>query len=327
MAGQVLQIAAYGGAFLAKVEADYGLVRAQGKDPMAALAALSDAERDGIRALLTMGSVGASGELIGRLRNLGLICCLGSGYENIDVATARERRILVTHSPGANASSVADMAITLLLASMRRTIALDQFVRSGAWTDLKAGRPPTVHGLTGRHIGIVGLGDIGLRIAHRAAAFETHVRYHNRSARPGVPYAHEPTLLGLARWADALIIACRADATNRNLIDADVLAALGANGHVVNIARGSVIDEAALIAALTAGTIAGAGLDVFAEEPHVPDSLRQLPNVVLTPHRAGGTIEAFAAMHAMVRANLDAYFRDGRVVNPVPEMMGLSAGA
>ena len=121
------------------------------------------------------------------LPKLGLICCFGSGYEKVDVAAALRRGIAVTHSPGANASSVADMAVTMLLASIRRTIALDQFVRSGAWTDLKAGRPPTVRGLTGLKVGIVGLGDIGLRIAKRIAAFETEVGYHNRSAAPMSP--------------------------------------------------------------------------------------------------------------------------------------------
>lgn len=316
-APQVLQIAAYGEDFLAKVEADYGLARSVGQDP---LTVLSDGVRAPIRALLTMGTVGASERLMQGLPNLGLICCFGSGHEKVDVAAALRRGILVTHSPGANASSVADMAVTMLLASIRRTIALDQFVRSGAWTDLKAGRPPTVRGLTGRRIGIVGLGDIGLRIARRIAAFETEVGYHNRNRRADVPYHYEPTLLGLAHWADALIVACRADASNRNVINGEVLAALGADGHIVNISRGSVIDEPALIAALQAGGIAGAGLDVFAEEPHVPAALRALPNVILAPHRAGGTIEAFAAMHGQVRANLDAYFRDGSVVNPVPEM-------
>ena len=317
MTAQVLQITGYGEAFLAAVNAAYGVVRSNSKDTFNLVPA---ADRASIRVLLTMGTVGATGDLMAALPNLGLICCFGSGYEKIDLAAAQARGILVTHSPGANASSVADMAITLLLASIRQTIPLDAFVRSGAWTYIKAGRPATVRGITGRRIGIVGLGDIGLRIASRAIAFETEVRYHNRSPRTGVPYTREQTLLELARWADALIIACRADASNRNLIDAPILAALGAEGHVVNIARGSVIDEPALIQALETGIIAGAGLDVFAQEPHMPDALRRLRNVVLSPHRAGGTIEAFAAMHAMVRANLDAFFQDRPLVSPVPEM-------
>jgi hydroxypyruvate reductase len=318
MPAHVLQIAAYGDAFLTQVDADYGLVRSVGQDP---LAVLSEPMRAPIRALLTMGTVGATEALMQGLPNLGLICCFGSGYEKVDVAAAIKRGILVTHSPGANASAVADMAITLLLASIRQTLQLDQFVRSGAWTDAKAGRPATVRGLTGRRVGIVGLGDIGLRIAARAAAFEMEIRYHNRSARAGMTTGYEPTLLGLAEWADVLIVACRADATNRNLIDAAILRALGPDGHIVNIARGSVIDEPALIAALQGGVIAGAGLDVFAGEPQVPEALCRLPNVVLSPHRAGGTIEAFTAMHAMVRANLDAFFRDGSVINAVPEMV------
>lgn len=317
MPAKILQIAAYGDAFLTKVDADYGLVRSVGQEP---LTTLSDIMRAPIRVLLTMGTVGATETLMQGLPNLKLICCFGSGYEKVDVAAALRRGIAVTHSPGANASSVADMAVTMLLASIRRTIALDQFVRSGAWTDLKAGRPPTVRGLTGLKVGIVGLGDIGMRIAKRIAAFEAEVGYHNRSRRTDAPYHYEPTLLGLAQWADALIIACRADASNRDMINVDVLTALGADGHIVNISRGSVIDEPALIRALQTGGIAGAGLDVFAQEPHVPEALRTLPNVLLAPHRAGGTIEAFAAMHAQVRANLDAFMRDGSVVNPVPEM-------
>ena len=316
-APQVLQIAAYGEDFLVKVEADYGLARSVGKDP---LEVLTTEQRGDIRALLTMGTVGATDALMAALPNLKLICCFGSGYEKVDVTAALWRGILVTHSPGANASSVADMAVTMLLASIRRTIPLDQFVRSGAWTDLKAGRPPTVRGLTGLKVGIVGLGDIGMRIAKRIAAFETEVGYHNRNRRTDAAYHYEPTLLGLAHWADALIVACRADASNRNMINGEVLAALGADGHIVNISRGSVIDEPALIAALQTGGTAGAGLDVFADEPQVPEALRALPNVILAPHRAGGTIEAFAAMHGQVRANLDAFFRDGSVVDPVPEV-------
>lgn len=313
----VMQTAPYGEEFLAGVERDYGLVRALGPQPLEKIAT---EQRPYIQVLLTMGTVGATHELMAALPALKLICCFGSGYERVDVAAAGRRGIVVTHSPGANASSVADMAVTMLLASIRQTLPLDRFVRSGAWTDLKAGRPATVRGLTGRRIGIVGLGDIGLRIARRIAAFETHVRYHNRTARPDVEFTYMPSLPELAAWADSLVVACRADASNRGMIDAAILAALGPEGHLVNISRGSVVDEPALISALKDGTIAGAALDVFAEEPRVPEELRSLPNVLLSPHRAGGTIEAFAAMHAMVRANLDAFFRDGGVVNAVPEM-------
>ena len=315
---RVLQIAAvYDTNFLSEVEARYGLIRAQAKDTLESIAPGS---RPHIRALLTTGTVGAKAELMGALPNLGLICCLGSGYEKIDIDAARARGIKVTHSLGANASSVADMAVAMLLASVRQMRALHDFVVEGRWQG-QAGRPTLVRGMTGLKVGIVGLGDIGLRIARRVEAFETDVRYHNRRPRADVAYRYEPTMLGLARWADALVIAARADASNRNMIDAEVLAALGREGHIVNISRGSIIDEPALIAALRSGVISGAGLDVFADEPHVPETLRKLPNVVLSPHRAPGTVEAVFAMHSMVRSNLDAFFHNGSVINPVPEMV------
>lgn len=314
---RVLQIAAvYDKEFLNQVEADYGLIRSGPQDPLASVTASA---RQHIRVLLTNGSIGGTTDLIHALPNLGLICCLGSGYEKIDIGVARERGIQVTHSLGANASSVADMAVTLLLASVRQLRALHAFVAEGQWQGY-AGRPAAVRGMTGLKVGIVGLGDIGLRIARRIEAFETEVAYHNRRPRSDVSYRYEPTLLGLATWADALFIAARADATNRKMIDAAVLAALGSEGHIVNISRGSIMDEPALIAALQTGGIAGAGLDVFAEEPHVPEALRTLPNVVLSPHRAPGTVEAVVAMHRMVRANLDAFFRGGSVINPIPEL-------
>jgi glyoxylate reductase len=311
----------YGRDFEENVRARHGLVQALGKSPEAEISA---GDAAGIRALLTMGTVGASAALIDALPSLGLICCYGSDYEKVDLAAARRRGIVVTHSPGANASSVADLAIALLLASIRRVVGSHAFVRDGKWGHLKEGRPGEVHGLTGRRIGIVGLGDIGLRIARRIAAFETEVRYHNRRPRTDVPFAHEPSLLALALWADALVVAARADASNRGLIDARVLEALGERGHVVNISRGSIVDEPALIAALEKGTIAGAGLDVFAEEPHVPEALRALPNVVLSPHMAGRTHESAAAMQAMVMANLDAFLEGRPVLNPVPELADLN---
>jgi glyoxylate reductase len=314
---RVLQIAPpYDKDFLSEVEAKYGLIRAQAKDPLASVP--TDA-RPHIRALLTNGSIGATDDVIRALPNLGLICCLGSGYEKVDVEAARARGIRVTHSLGANASSVADMAVTLLLASVRQLRALHAFVAEGRWQGY-VGRPPAVRGLTGLKVGIIGLGDIGLRIARRIEGFETDIRYHNRRPRTDVPYRYEPTLLGLASWAEALVIAARADASNRNLINGEVLAALGPQGHIVNISRGSIVDEPALIAALRSGAIAGAGLDVFAAEPHVPEALRTLPNIVLSPHRAPGTLEAAAAMHNMVRANLEAFFRDGSVINSIPEL-------
>ena len=183
-----------------------------------------------------------------------------------------------------------------------------------------------VHGLTGRRVGIYGLGAIGGKIARRVVAFETEVAYHNRKPRSDVDYPYHATLPELAAWADVLIVAVRAGESNRHAVNAEVLAALGPQGHVVNIARGSVIDEAALIHALHAGTIAGAGLDVFEHEPAVPEEILALSNVALTPHIAGGTLEAQSAMQDMVVANLDAFFAGDPVVTPVPELAPLPAG-
>jgi hydroxypyruvate reductase len=276
-----------------------------------------DAER--VRALITMGTVRTTRAAIAALPSLRLISCIGSGYEGVDLEAARERAIAVTHSPGANASAVADLALGLLIASVRQMFEGNAFLRRGDWKGNAAKRMALVDGLTGRRVGIYGLGAIGEKFARRAAACEMEVAYHNRRKRSDVPYAYHASLLDLAAWADALVVTVRADSENRHAVNAEVLAALGSKGHVVNIARGSVIDEAALIAALRTGVIAGAGLDVFEHEPAVPEELLGLANVALTPHIAGGTLEAQAAMQQMVLANLDAYFAGRPVLTPVPE--------
>jgi lactate dehydrogenase-like 2-hydroxyacid dehydrogenase len=248
---------------------------------------------------------------------LGVVVCLGSGYEGVDLAAARERNIVVAHSPGANSSSVADLAMGLLIASVRKFFIGHAYLQSGEW-ERRGRRKLNARGLTGRRLGVYGLGAIGEKIARRAVAFEMEVGYFNRRRRTDVEYAYFPSLLELATWADVLMISVRADAANRHSVDAAVLEALGPDGHVVNISRGSVIDEAALIAALQDGTIAGAGLDVFEREPVVPEALRALDNVALMPHIGGDTREAQEAMAGMVLANLDAFFAGRPVPTPVP---------
>jgi lactate dehydrogenase-like 2-hydroxyacid dehydrogenase len=290
------------------------------------VAALPAADAARVRAVITMGTVNTSRDALLRLPAVGLVSCIGSGYEGVDLAAARERGIAVTHSPGANASAVADLALGLLIASVRQMPEANAFLRRGDWKGNFASRMNLVRGLTGRRVGIYGLGAIGEKIARRVAAFEMEVAYHNRKPRADVDYPHHATLAALASWADVLIVAVRAGAGNRHAVNAQVLAALGPQGHVVNIARGSVIDEAALIHALRTGTIAGAGLDVFEHEPAVPEELLALTNVALTPHIAGGTLEAQAAMQDMVIANLDAFFAGNPVVTPVPELATLPAG-
>ncbi len=283
-----------------------------------AVAAMPRADAERVRAAVVFGTTDTSAAALARLPGLGVVCCVGSGYEGVDLEAARKRGIGVTHSPGANASAVADLAVGLLLSSIRRLPQADVYVRSGEWSASGGRRMPHLPGLTGRKVGIYGLGAIGGKIARRLEAFETEVAYHNRHRRPDVGHAYHATLLDLAHWADVLMVAVRAGPENRHAVDAKVLAALGPRGHVVNISRGSVIDEAALIRALRDGGIAGAGLDVYEREPEVPAELRALPNVALTPHLGGGTTEAQTAMQDCVLANLDAFLAGRPLPDPVP---------
>lgn len=283
-----------------------------------AVASMPRAEAERVRAAVVYGTTDTSRAAIAGLPGLGIVCCIGSGYEGVDLDAARERGIPVTHSPGANASAVADLAVGLLLSSIRRLPRADAYVKSGEWSASGGRRMPHLLGLTGRRIGIYGLGSIGEKIARRVEAFETEVGYHGRRRRNDVRYAYHATLTDLAHWADVLMISVRAGPENRHAVDAGVLSALGPQGHVVNVSRGSVIDEQALIRALADGGIAGAGLDVYEREPEVPAELRALPNVALTPHLGGGTIEAQTAMHECVLANLDAFLAGRPVPTPVP---------
>jgi lactate dehydrogenase-like 2-hydroxyacid dehydrogenase len=270
-----------------------------------------------VRALVTMGTVGASAAAMDRLPQLGVVACLGSGYENVDLAAARARGIAVAHAPGANAESVADVALGLLIASVRQFGPGRVLIDSGAWRG-NAGRAlPLARGLMDLHVGIYGLGAIGSCVARRVAACGSIVAYHGRRRHDDVDHRWFDSLRALAEWSDALVISVRANAANRHAVDAGVLRALGAQGHVVNVARGSVIDEAALITALTEGTLGGAGLDVFEHEPDVPARLLALPNVVVTPHLGGATRDAQAAMQALLLRNLAAHFAGEPLVTPV----------
>lgn len=279
---------------------------------------ISDAARQGeAEALITIGAADTGTAFLEAMPKLKLICCFGSGYEGVDVKAAEARGIKVANTVGANAATVADFAIALLLASVRQVVTSDRLTRAGAWRGDNPAPLIFLRGLTGRKVGIVGLGAIGMKIAKRLEGFETEIAYHGRSEKPGVPYRYFPDVLELATWADTLILAHRADETNRHMVNAEVLAALGPQGHVINISRGSAIDEDALIAALKNGTIAGAGLDVFENEPDPRTDLITLPNVVVTPHLGGGSSEAIVAMGDAVIANLDAFFAGKPLPNPV----------
>jgi len=270
-----------------------------------------------VRAIVSIGSVAIGSSAIARMPALGLIGCLGSGFEGVDVLAAQRRRIAVTHGPGTNSSSVADLAIGLMIECVRGIPAARARLCAGQWQGNASARARPVRGLTHRKLGIYGLGAIGKRIAVRASALEMEIGYHNRHQRPDVDYRYFDELRALADWADVLVIAARANATNRHAVNRDILTALGADGFVINIARGSIIDELALIEALESGAIGGAGLDVFEHEPAVPPALLASSKVALTPHIGGNTTEARQAMEALVLANLDAFFSGKALLTPI----------
>jgi glyoxylate reductase len=283
----------------------YVLLDAAGKKPVDVFSA---DELGSVRAVLAAGGQKLGGDVMDMLPNLGAIVCYGTGFDGVDLKAAAARNIAVGNSPGANAASVADMALELSLSSVRRILVADGFIRDGSWAASKPSplmRPQ--RGMGGRKVGIYGMGEIGRRIASRVAAFESDVGYFSRS-RHDVPYRYFESLEALADWCSVLIIAVRAGPETHHLVNADILRRLGDDAHVINIARGSVIDQVALVAALKEKVIAGAGLDVFAKEPHAPDELTALPNVVLAPHVGGHTLEGHVAMQDCVMANLAAFF-------------------
>jgi len=279
------------------------------------LAALVQAESHAIEILITSSQNDTPAWLIDRLPKLKAVCCYGVGYDGVPVAYAQSKGIPVSNTPDVLNDCVADHAWALLLACARRVGQAERFVRAGLWAQQQ--RFPAGVRVSGKRLGIVGLGRIGTAIAERGAGFRMDVHYHNRHARPGVPWQHEPSLVELARWADFLVISTVGGDSTRGLINATVLNALGPQGMLVNIARGSVIDEDALVDALVTQRIAGAGLDVFTDEPHVPQALMALDNVVLAPHIASSTTETLRAMVKTLLDNVHAAISTGTVVTPI----------
>ena len=265
-----------------------------------------------IDAVLTRGPLGLYAAEIAALPRLKIICVIGAGYEHVDLQAASNRSISVTNGAGANTPTVADHAMALLLALVRSIPQADASVRRGEW--LK----PMCPTLEGKRLGIVGLGAVGLAIARRAAnGFDMSVSYHNRQPRPDVPYTYRASVRELAATVDFLIVAAPGGDATHHLVDHRVLEALGPQGYLINIGRASVVDTAALVAALTEGRIAGAGLDVFDEEPRVPDALKRLSNVVLTPHIAGQSPQAAQDTVQLVVLNLQAFFSGQPLLTPV----------
>jgi lactate dehydrogenase-like 2-hydroxyacid dehydrogenase len=295
-------------------------------DPKAFLAA-HGASFEG---LVTSAAYGADAALIDALPSLRVISSFGVGLDRIDVAEAARRGIAVGYTPDVLNDCVADLAFGLLLDVARGISAGDRFVRRGDWP--RAGATPgrlqaAAPGartfalrtrVSGKKLGIVGLGRIGRVIARRASGFDMEVRYCNRTPAAGVTYAHEASPVALARWADFLVVAAAGGAGTRRLVSSEVLDALGPKGFLVNVARGSVVDEAALVEALAQGRLGGAGLDVFENEPHVPEALLGLDNVVLLPHIASATTETRQAMADLVLDNLRSFFADGTLLAAAP---------
>jgi lactate dehydrogenase-like 2-hydroxyacid dehydrogenase len=265
-------------------------------------------------AAVTSAAVGIDAATIEALPALKVISSFGVGLDKINLGAAARRGIPVGYTPEVLNDCVADIAFTLLLDVARRAAEADRFVRRGDWLKEKF---PLATRVSGKRLGLVGMGRIGRTIARRASGFDMEIRYHDRNVIADVPYGHEPSLLALARWADFLVVAAAGGPGSQGLISAEVLDALGPKGFLVNIARGSLVDEPALVLALQERRIAGAGLDVFDDEPRVPESLFALDNVVLLPHVASGTHETRAAMAKLTFDNLDSFYREGRLLTPL----------
>ena len=263
-----------------------------GRDPVVR-AQLVQAHGATIRAIATNAHDGASRALITALPALEIIACFSAGVDNIDLEAAAERGVIVTATSDVLADDVADVAIAKCLLLLRRFAQADRFVRDGGWP---GGSFPLGRSLKGRRMGILGMGAIGTAIARRAEVMGMTIAYTSRSAKPALRYRYSPDLAALAAESDILVVCCPATSETKHLVNEAVLRALGSEGYLVNIARGSIVDEAALVAALTAGAIAGAGLDVFEDEPHPHPALLTMDTVSLSPHIGSGTQETRAAM-------------------------------
>ncbi|MEM7014312.1 MAG: 2-hydroxyacid dehydrogenase [Verrucomicrobiota bacterium] len=269
---------------------------------------------DKIEGIAVTGGFPVPNELLASMPNLKIIAIRGVGYDSVDIEYAKQRGIRVTNTPDVLNDEVADTAILLMLAAFRQLPASERYLREGRWLD---GPFPLTRKFSGTRLGLVGMGRIGRVIAKRAEAFDCEIAYHSRNQRNDVDYPYYADLCELARNVDTLCVITPGGAETKHLINKDVLEALGPNGVLVNVARGSVVDEPALIDALESGAIAGAGLDVFEDEPNVPDRLVALDHVVLAPHVGSATHETRLAMGNLVADNLAAFFAGQELLTPV----------
>jgi lactate dehydrogenase-like 2-hydroxyacid dehydrogenase len=265
--------------------------------------------------IVTSAGIGCSAEIMRALPNLKVICNWGVGYDSIDIEAATAFNVKVTNTPDVLNDCVADEAMGLMIAAARRIAHGDQFIRSNQWENKQ--NLPLGTRVSGKNLGIVGLGRIGMVIAKRASGFDMNIQYFNRNKRDDVPFKKADSLVDLAHWSDFLMVATVGGSQTQALISADVMRALGPKGILINIARGPVVDETAMVKLLVSGELGGAALDVFEREPVVPDALKQMPNVVLMPHQASATHETRQAMFELVLENLTAYFAGKPLLTPV----------
>lgn len=268
-----------------------------------------------VRAIVHAGEIPLPQDFLATLPNLGLIACVSVGYDGVDVPATRARGVEVTHAKGLNADDVADHALGLVLGAWRNIVAGDRVLRDGGWRNDP--RMPNRLGLKGRKLGVVGLGAIGEAVAVRAEAFGMEVAWWGPREKPGAKWPRAATLLDLAKASDILVIASRADASNRGLIDRAVIEAVGPRGLIVNVARGSIIDEDALIAALKDQRLGMAALDVFEVEPTPVERWEGVPNTVLTPHSAGGTSDSIPKMVGQALENVRRFVAGEPLLSPV----------
>jgi lactate dehydrogenase-like 2-hydroxyacid dehydrogenase len=279
-----------------------------------------DYPADQITHVATNGHDGIKPEVMAALPNLKMISCYGVGYDAIDTVEAQRRGIIVTHTPNVLNGEVATTAVMLMMACYRELLRDDAWVRSGDWET--KGPAPLTRSMDGQTVGILGLGRIGQAIADKLAPWDTTIVYHSRNKK-NVGYRYYDNLTEMAQDVDALICITPGGPETQKIVNAEVLEALGPNGTLINVSRGSVVDEAALIDALQSGKLGWAGLDVFETEPKVPETLRALRNVVLLPHVGSATVETRAAMGALTVDNLLQHLEDGTVISPVPECVGM----
>ena len=266
-----------------------------------------------VAGVVTAGHLGITPELMAALPNLKIVAINGVGYDRVDLKAAESRGIRVTNTPDVLTDDVADLAVGLTIGLLRQLHHAHRHVTAGLWPK---GDMPLARKVSGKRFGILGMGRIGQAVARRLAAFDGAISYYSRSKKD-LPYSFVPDVLALAQGCDVLVICAAASASTKHMVNRAILDALGPDGAVVNIARGSIVDEAALVEALKAGTLGGAALDVFAAEPHVPAELLTMDNVLLTPHVASATNETRAAMGQLMLDNLAAFFLGKSLPSPV----------